>query len=83
MYYTYILECNDKTLYCGYTDDLQKRENAHNAGKGAKYTRPRLPVRIVYYEKFVTKSEAMHREYEIKKMKRSDKLNLISEGCKL
>ncbi len=80
MYYTYLLECSDKTLYCGYTTDLRKREAAHNAGRGAKYTKPRLPVRIVYYEEFGSKSEAMKRECSIKKMKRSAKLDLIGKG---
>lgn len=78
-YYTYILQCFDGTLYCGYTDDLEKRLKAHGAGKGAKYTRSRLPVRLVYRETFATKSEAMSREYFIKKMKRAQKRTLIEE----
>ena len=77
MFYTYILECADGTLYCGYTDDIKKREAVHNSGKGAKYTRSRLPVRVVYSECFATKAEAMRREHEIKKLSRKDKLMLI------
>ncbi len=74
--YTYMVECSDGTLYTGWTFDLQKRINAHNSGKGAKYTRSRRPVKLVYYETFDSKSEAMKREIEIKKMKRKDKLKL-------
>ena len=78
-YYTYLLQCRDGTLYCGFTGDLEKRLKAHGAGKGAKYTRSRLPVRLVYREKFATKNEAMSREYFIKRMPRSKKLALIDE----
>jgi len=78
-YYTYLLECSDGTLYCGYTSELQKRLKVHNSGKGAKYTKTRLPVTIVYYEEFQSKSEAMRREWEIKKMSRSEKLNLFKK----
>ena len=74
--YTYMVECSDGTLYTGWTFDLQKRINAHNSGKGAKYTRSRRPVKLVYYETFDSKSEAMKREIEIKKLKRKDKLKL-------
>ena len=70
MNYTYILTCADGTLYCGWTNDLDKRLKAHNAGRGAKYTRPRRPVVLSYYEAFETKSEAMKREYAIKHMTR-------------
>ena len=78
MNYTYILKCNDNTLYTGWTTDLKKRLAAHNSGKGAKYTRPRLPVTLVYYEEFQTKQEAMRREYAIKQLSRSEKEALIS-----
>lgn len=78
MFYIYLLECSDKTLYCGYTDNLEKRLKVHNSGKGAKYTRSRLPVRLVYSEQFETKHDAMHREAEIKKLSRADKLRLVS-----
>ena len=77
--YTYIVECSDGTLYCGWTNDLEKRIAAHNSGKGAKYTKSRLPVKLVYYETFATPNEAMSREYSIKKMTRSEKIKLIKE----
>ncbi len=77
MNYTYILECADGTLYCGWTNDLEKRLKAHNDGKGAKYTRSRLPVKIVYYEEFETAKEAQRREYQIKKLKRAEKIKLL------
>ena len=80
--YTYILECADSTLYCGWTNDLEKRLTAHNSGKGAKYTKSRLPVKLVYYETFATPNEAMSREYSIKKMTRSEKLKLIRKDDK-
>ena len=76
--YTYILKCSDDTLYCGWTNDLEKRLETHNAGKGAKYTRARLPVKLVYYEVFETKEEAMSREVKIKKLSRQEKLRLIN-----
>lgn len=77
MNYTYIVECADKSLYCGWTNDLEKRIIAHNAGKGAKYTKPRLPVRLVYHEEFETKEEAMSREWQIKQLSRAEKEKLI------
>ena len=77
MNYTYILLCKDGSLYCGWTNDLKKRLASHNAGKGAKYTRSRHPVTLVYFESFDTKEEAMSREFAIKKMPRSGKLKLI------
>ncbi|MEG1441395.1 MAG: GIY-YIG nuclease family protein, partial [Oscillospiraceae bacterium] len=58
MNYTYILKCGDGSLYCGYTNDLEKRLHTHNSGNGAKYTKGRLPVILVYSEEFKTKSEA-------------------------
>lgn len=81
MFYTYILECKDKSLYCGYTTDLEARINTHNEGKGAKYTKSRLPVRLVYQESFETKSEALKREIAIKKLTREEKLKLINGGA--
>ena len=78
--YTYILKCADETLYCGWTNDLEKRLEAHNSGKGAKYTRSRLPVELIYYEEFETKEEAMSREYHIKKLPREKKLELINKS---
>ena len=68
--YTYILRCADGTYYCGWTNNLDRRLKAHNEGKGAKYTRSRRPVALVYYEAFSTKEEAMRREYEIKQLPR-------------
>ena len=78
MYYAYILRCGDGSLYAGYTDDPARREVVHNSGKGAKYTRSRLPVQLVYTECFETKGEAMHREAEIKRLTRIEKLALIN-----
>ena len=75
--YTYLLRCADGTLYCGWTNDLNKRVAAHNAG--AKYTKPRRPVELAYYETFATKREAMRREAEIKHFTRQEKLTLIKE----
>ena len=75
--YTYVLRCADDTLYCGWTNDLDKRLKAHNAGRGAKYTRPRRPVVLSYYEAFETKEEAMRREWEIKQLSRKEKEKLI------
>ena len=82
MNYTYILKCADGTLYCGWTNDLEKRIKTHNDGKGAKYTRSRLPVSLVYYEKFESSVEAQKREREIKKLSRSEKLNLMQKDQK-
>jgi putative endonuclease len=78
MYYVYILNCKDDSLYCGYTDDINKRLEVHNSGKGAKYTKSRLPVNLVYKEEFDTKVEAMKREYAIKQLTRKEKLLLIN-----
>ena len=77
MNYTYILECSDGTYYCGWTNDLEKRLSAHNNGKGAKYTKARLPVKLIYYEEYETKEEAMSREWHIKQITRQEKENLI------
>lgn len=78
MNYTYILRCSDDTLYTGWTNNLEKRIKAHNKGKGAKYTKARLPVMLAYYEAFPTKEEAMHREWEIKQMSRKEKEKLLN-----
>ena len=77
-HYAYILECADKTYYCGYTNDLEKRIKTHNSGKGAKYTRARLPVQVVYYEIFDSKEEAMHREWQLKQFSHKQKEALAS-----
>ncbi|MBL7575261.1 putative endonuclease [Peptoniphilus asaccharolyticus DSM 20463] len=76
-YYVYLLKCNDNSLYCGYTVDLQNRVSAHNNKTGAKYTRSRTPVELVYYETFSNKSDALKRECSIKKLTRDKKLLLI------
>ena len=76
MNYTYIVQCSDGTLYTGWTNDLTQRLNAHNSGKGAKYTRSRIPVVLIYYESFFTRQEAMRREYSIKQLSRKEKLEL-------
>ena len=74
----YLLECNDDTLYCGITNNLDRRIETHNAGRGAKYTRIRVPVKLVYSEHADDRSFASKREYQIKKLTRSKKLELIS-----
>ena len=77
MNYTYILKCKDDSLYTGWTNDLKKQITSHNAGKGAKYTKARRPVELVYYEEFQTREEAMKREYAIKQLSRKEKEALI------
>ena len=79
-YYVYLLRCRDGTLYTSYTDNPERRLRVHNAGKGAKYTRSRLPVELVYQEQCPDKSAALRREREIKRMRRAEKLALISGG---
>lgn len=81
-YFVYMLKCVDGTLYTGYTNDLQKRIRTHNAGKGAKYTRSRLPVKLVYYEIHEDRSSALRREYAIKQFTKIQKLALIQENNK-
>lgn len=73
MHYTYMLKCKDNTYYTGYTNNLEKRLKAHNEGKGAKYTRGRGPVELIYYEEYEDKHSAMRREWEIKQLTRSEK----------
>lgn len=75
----YVLRCADGTLYIGYTNNLEKRLATHNAGKGAKYTRARLPVTCIYAETFETKHDAMSAEYHFKRLTRAQKLNYIEE----
>ncbi|MFU0800302.1 MAG: GIY-YIG nuclease family protein [Xylanivirga thermophila] len=77
--YVYILKCADNTLYTGWTNDLDKRLNAHLSGRGAKYTRCRLPVELVYTEEYEDKRSAQKREYEIKQLTRKQKLQLIEQ----
>ena len=80
MYYVYLLRCADGTLYTGFTNDLARRLAAHNAGRGAKYTRGRRPVELVYWESFSNKSSALRREYAIKQLPRRQKLTLIQSS---
>ncbi len=80
MNYVYILRCNDDSLYTGWTNNLEKRIKAHSDGKGAKYTRARVLVELVYFEVFEDKIEAMKREYAIKQLKRKEKLELIKNS---
>lgn len=82
MNYVYILKCSDDTLYIGWTNDLEKRIKAHNEQKGARYTKRRTPVRLVYYETFETKIEALKREFDLKKLSREHKLYLINNEVK-
>lgn len=75
-YYVYILLTERDTLYCGYTDDIEKRFNAHLEGKGAKYTKANKPVKIIYQKEFNSKSEAMKEEARLKKLSHREKLLL-------
>ena len=77
---TYILHCADDTYYTGITNDLDARIQAHNDGVGAKYTKPRTPVHLVYSEECEDRSAASKREYAIKRLSRSEKLELIKTG---
>ena len=78
-WYVYMLRCKDGSLYTGYTDDPERRTAVHNAGKGAKYTRSRLPVELAYRELCADKSEALRREAAIKKLSKPQKEALIKE----
>ena len=78
--YCYLLRCRDGSLYAGWTNDLDRRVRAHNSGRGAKYTRSRRPVELVYAERHATRHEAMSRERELKAMTREQKLALIREN---
>lgn len=77
-FFVYILLTKDNTLYCGYTDDVERRFKLHQEGKGAKYTRAHKPVKIVYTKEFPTKSDAQKEECRIKKLSRAQKLSLIN-----
>ena len=79
-FYTYIILTEQNTLYCGYTDNVEKRFQAHLEGKGAKYTKSHKPVKIVYQKEFESKSEAMREEIRIKHLSRSEKLKLIESS---
>lgn len=78
MHYVYILRCRDGTLYTGYTTDLKARTGVHNAGRGAKYTRSRLPVTLVYTQGFRSVGKALAKEYAMKQLTRAEKEALIA-----
>lgn len=78
--YTYMLRCQDGSFYVGWTTQLTKRVEAHNAGRGGKYTRSHRPVELVYYEKFETRQEAMSREWHLKRLTHKQKAALIEEA---
>lgn len=80
--YTYMVKCQDGTIYTGWTTMLERRISEHNNGKGAKYTRSRRPVELIYYEESPSKQEAMRRECEIKKMTRKQKIELAKKNKK-
>jgi len=80
VHYAYVVRCSDGTFYTGYTTDVRRRLDEHDAGEGAKYTRGRTPVELVHVERFESKSAAMSREYEIKQLSRSEKESLV-EGA--
>ena len=82
MNFCYMLRCADGTLYTGWTNDLEERIRTHNAGKGGKYTRSRLPVELVYREELDTREEAMSREWHLKRLTRREKLRLIESAGK-
>jgi putative endonuclease len=76
-HYVYVLRCADDSLYTGYTTDVARRVEEHDAGEGAKYTRGRTPVELVHTEAYESKSTAMSREYEIKQLSRPQKERLV------
>ena len=78
-FFCYMLKCCDGSFYCGWTTDLKKRFKAHAGGKGGRYTRSRLPVLLVYYEKLNSRSQAMRREWELKKTSHQEKQNLTEK----
>jgi len=77
VFYVYLLECSDKSYYCGYTSDLKRRVEEHNSGTGGKYTRTRTPVKLIYHEKCESRNLALKRECEIKKFSRKKKNELF------
>lgn len=79
-YWLYILRCGDGSLYTGTTDDVERRLKAHREGKGAKYTRGRGPLEVVYREELPDKSAALKREWAVKRLSREEKLRLIENG---
>lgn len=79
-HFLYVLQCADGTFYTGYTNNLEKRIATHNAGKGAKYTRIRLPVKCIYFEQYETKQQAMRAEYFFKRKTRQQKMEYMKKG---
>ncbi|MCP4633141.1 MAG: GIY-YIG nuclease family protein [candidate division Zixibacteria bacterium] len=82
-YYVYILRCSDQSYYVGLTSDINKRLEKHNSGKGASWTATRLPIKLVYKEKYEIKSEALNREQQLKKWSRAKKEALIKGDVEL
>ena len=80
MNYVYLLRCADGSLYCGWTTQLDKRVEAHNSGRGAKYTRSRLPVELVWFAAYEDRHEALSREWHIKRMSHAEKEKLVRSG---
>ena len=80
MAFAYMVRCADGTFYSGWTNDLTRRVAAHNSGRGAKYTRARLPVELVWWEEFETKEQAMSREWHLKRLSHAQKLALVQWG---
>lgn len=78
--YIYLLRCADDSLYCGWTTDLERRIAAHNNGTGAKYTKSRRPVELVYFEEYENRHEALSREWHIKRLRRKEKLLLLEKA---
>ena len=78
--YVYLLRCADDSLYCGWTTDLEGRIAAHNNGTGAKYTKSRRPVELVYFEEYENRHEALSREWHIKRLRRKEKLLLLEKA---
>lgn len=79
-HFFYVLQCNDESYYAGYTNNLEQRIRVHNEGKGAKYTRAKLPVQCIYYEVFQDKREAMRAEYKFKQLTRKQKKCYMKEA---
>ncbi|MBO8178309.1 GIY-YIG nuclease family protein [Aeribacillus pallidus] len=79
-HFFYVLKCRDGTFYGGYTSNLQRRIKQHNEGKGAKYTRGRTPVELLYWKAYATKGEALRAEYQFKQLKRKDKERFIEKA---
>ena len=81
-FFVYLLQCRDKSLYCGWTNNLSARVKAHNLGKASKYTKPRRPVKLVFYEELESKSASLKREFEIKSFSREQKLSMVKDFSK-